>query len=250
VRNQLTGKTALVTGGSRGIGAGIVRRLALEGAQVAFTYVKAEDKAEEMVKEVAGAGGHAVAIRADSADPTAVRAAIADTVRTLGGLNILVNNSAFDGSGSIETSSLDDFDNTVAVNLRGAYVAIQGALQYMGTGDRIINIGSIFADRTPAEGNGDSAVYQMTKAGIAGLTRGLARELGPRGITANTVQPGIISTSPSPQAVEYTKIMVAQTPVGRAGLPSEIAAAVAYLASPEASFVNGATWNVDGGFAV
>ena len=246
---QLAGRTALVTGGSRGIGAGIVRKLAQEGANVAFTYVKAKDKAGEVAKEVADAGGAALAVQADSGDPEAVRRAVAETVAAFGGLDILVNNAFFDGYGPIETYSVEDFDRMTGVNLRGAYVAIQESVRHMKTDGRVINIGSIFADSTPAE-IGGAAVYQMTKAGIAGLTRGLARELGPRGITVNNIQPGIIHTSDYPRVEEYRAIMVAQTAVGRIGQPQDVAAAVAFLAGPGASFVNGATMNVDGGFDV
>jgi 3-oxoacyl-[acyl-carrier protein] reductase len=240
---ELKGRTALVTGGSRGIGAGIVRRFTGEGAHVAFTYLHAAKEAEEVVHETG-----ALAIQADSGDPDSVRTAVAQTVSAFGGLDILVNNSYYASMVPVGEHLIEDFDRAVAVNLRGAWVAIQAALSHMGTGGRIINIGSIFADRLPVGELGQvQAVYSMTKAGIAGLTRGLARDLGPRGITVNNIQPGVIKTgSLYPEIIDF---MVSQTPVGSHGEPADIASVVAYLAGPESWFVNGATWNVDGGFA-
>ncbi|WP_333776207.1 3-oxoacyl-ACP reductase family protein [Streptomyces sp. IBSBF 3136] len=245
---RLTGKSALVTGGSRGIGAGIVRRLAEEGAYVVFTYVRGEAAAQALTREVSAAGGRAVAVQADSGDPEAIRTAVADTVRMSGRVDILVNNASYTGSAPIASFSVEEFDRMMAVNLRGAFVAVQEAVRHMGDGGRIINTGSIFADRTPSVADAGTFVYQMAKAGIAGFTRGIARELGPRGITANTIQPGVIKTDALGE--ESEKLMLSLTPVGRVGSPADIAGAVAYLASAESGFVNGVTFNIDGGFAV
>jgi 3-oxoacyl-[acyl-carrier protein] reductase len=242
----LIGKVALVTGGSRGIGAAIAARLARDGAAVAITYANARQKAAEVVAAIEAAGGQALAIRADSADVAAVKRAVAETVRTLGHLDILVNNAGIIIVAPLDAFSLDDFDRMVAVNVRGVFVAIQEASRHMGAGGRIITIGSVNADRVPFQGGG---VYAMTKAAVAGLTRGLARDLGPRGITVNNVQPGPVDTDMNPAngpSAESNKGMIA---LGRYSQGDEIAAMVAYLASPEAGFVTGASLTIDGGYA-
>jgi 3-oxoacyl-[acyl-carrier protein] reductase len=243
----LTGKTALVIGGSRGIGAAVVRRLAQEGATVAFTYHTGAKPAGELVDEITAGGGHAVAIQADSADPDAVRHAVETTVTELGGLDILVNNAGVAHAAPLEEFPRTEFDRMVAVNISGVFTAIQSAAAHLGHGGRVITIGSINADRVPVPGLG---VYAMTKAAVAGLTRGLARELGPRGITVNTVQPGPTDTDMNPDAGEFAETMKAMMPVGHYAHPEDIASAVAYLARPEARFVTGTTWDVDGGYAV
>jgi 3-oxoacyl-[acyl-carrier protein] reductase len=242
----LTGKVSLVTGGSRGIGAAIAARLAGDGAAVAITYANARQKAAEVVAAIEAAGGQALAVRADSADVAAVKRAVAETVRTLGHLDILVNNAGIIIVAPLDAFSLDDFDRMVAVNVRGVFVAIQEASRHMGAGGRIITIGSVNADRVPFQGGG---VYAMTKAAVAGLTRGLARDLGPRGITVNNVQPGPVDTDMNPAngpSAESNKGMIA---LGRYSQGDEIAAMVAYLASPEAGFVTGASLTIDGGYA-
>jgi 3-oxoacyl-[acyl-carrier protein] reductase len=195
---KLTAKVALVTGGSRGIGAAIAMRLAQDGAAVAITYASAQQKADEVVRAIEAAGGRALAIRADSAAVAAVKSAVVETVRTLGRLDVLVNNAGIAVVAPLEAFSLDDFDRMVAVNMRGVFVAIQEVSRHMGEGGRIITIGSVNADRMPFPGGG---VYAMTKAAVAGLTRGLARDLGPRGITVNNVQPGPVDTVSSSLAV-------------------------------------------------
>jgi 3-oxoacyl-[acyl-carrier protein] reductase len=242
--SSLAGKTALVTGGSRGIGAAIVRRLASEGVAVAFTYAASSAAANELVADIAANGGTAVAIRADSAEPAEVQAAVAQTVQRFGRLDILANNAGIIGSGTVDTFPLADFDRILAVNVRAVFVAVQAALPHMGEGGRIVITGSVVADRTGVAG---AAAYSMSKAAVAGLTRGMARDLGPRGITVNVVQPGPTETDiVSDESVrEWLRPMMA---LGRMGSSDEVASLVAYLARPEASFITGAALTVDGGY--
>jgi 3-oxoacyl-[acyl-carrier protein] reductase len=242
VTKKLASKVALITGGSRGIGAAIARRLAHDGATVAITYASAEQKADEVARAIESAGGRAVAIRADSGDPRAVKNAVAETVRTLGRLDVLVNNAGIAVVAPLDQFSLDDFDRMVAVNVRAVFVAVQEASRHMSEGGRIITIGSVNADRIPFPGGG---VYAMTKAAVAGLTRGLARDLGPRGITVNNVQPGPIDTDMNPADGPLAEAMKGWTALGRYGRGEEIAAMVAYLAGPEAGFVTGASLTID-----
>jgi 3-oxoacyl-[acyl-carrier protein] reductase len=223
-----------------------VRRLADDGAQVAFTYAASAAPAEKLRSEISAQNGIAVPIHADSADPQQVIAAVDDAVSQLGGLDILVNNAGLTWSGNVESFPLEQFDRMLAVNVRGVFIAIQRAIPHLGTNGRIITTGSIFADHVPRPG---SAVYAMTKAAVAGLTRGLARELGPRGITVNVIQPGPTATDTNPDSGEFADTMRGLTAVGHYGRPEDIASAVAYLASAEAAFITGISWNVDGGFA-
>lgn len=182
--NTLTGKVALVTGGSRGLGAVIAKRLARDGAAVALTYASSPQKAHEVVRAIESAGGRALAVRADSADVEAVKNAVAETVKAFGRLDILVNNAGVASIAPIEEFKMEDFDRLIAVNVKGIFVAIQEALRHMGEGGRIINIGSINSDLVPFTGG---SVYALTKGAVAGFTRGLARDLGPGGITVNNV---------------------------------------------------------------
>jgi len=241
----LRGKRALVTGGGRGIGAAVVKRLAREGADVAFTYVS---RPQEAIRVAAGAtqsGVHAVAFQADSADPAAVIGAIEQTVRELGGIDVLVNNAGIAPMAPVDRFSLADFDRALAINVRAVFVAIQAAVKHMETGGRIINIGSCNAERMPFPGG---AVYAMTKSALQGLVKGLARDLGPRGITINNVQPGPVDTDMNPATGEFAEMLKKVMALPRYGSPDEIAGMVAYLASPEAGFVTGASLTIDGGF--
>jgi 3-oxoacyl-[acyl-carrier protein] reductase len=246
MNHQLENKRALVTGGSRGIGAAIVRRLAGEGANVAFTYVSRPDQAEETVRAAQALGVKALAIKADSSDPEAVVAAVERTVQELGGIDILVNSAGIAVLALIDDYSLEDFDRTLAVNVRAVFVAIQAALKHMKEGGRIITIGSCNAERVPFEGGG---VYAMSKAALVGLVKGLARDLGPRGITINNVQPGPVDTDLNPATSDFAKMLINQVvAVPRYATGDEVASMVAYLAGPEAGYVTGASLTIDGGF--
>ena len=244
---NLQGRRALVTGASRGIGAEIVRRLAADGAAVAFTYGRSVQEAEKLVADVKGDGGTAIAIQADSADAAQVAQSVDDAVAALGGLDVLVNNAGVASFGDIETFALAEFDRLVAVNVRAVFTAIQRAVPHLGTDGRIINIGSINAERVPVPG---LTVYAMTKGAVASLTRGLARELGPRGITVNNVQPGPIATDMNPDSGEFAEDAKKLMAIGRYGHPSDIAGVVSYLAGRDTGYITGANWNVDGGFTV
>lgn len=242
----LEGKTALVTGGSRGVGAGIVARLAADGARVAFTYANAKERAEAVADAVTEVGGTAFAIRADSRYEQDVESAVAQTVERFGGLDILVNNAAVGSFGPITELSMADIDAMLTINVRSAVVAIRESLAHMGEGGRIVNIGSINADRTPFPGQ---SVYALTKGALASLTRGLARELAPRGITINNLQPGPIDTDANPADGPLAGNMLEVMASDRFGTAAEIGALVSYLAGPEAAFINGASLDIDGGFA-
>ncbi|OUM04433.1 SDR family oxidoreductase [Variovorax sp. JS1663] len=242
----LGGKAAFVTGGSRGIGAAIVRRLAKDGAAVAFSYASNDAAAKELAAAVEAAGGRALALRVDSADAAALRTAIDQAAQAFGRLDILVNNAGVLKLGAVDEISLEDFDLTLNVNVRAVFVAIQAALRHMGDGGRIINIGSTNAERMPFPGGG---VYAMSKSALTGLVQGFARDLGPRGITINNVQPGPVDTDMNPASGPMASTMHGFMALPRHGRGEEIAGMVAYLASPEAAFVTGAGLNIDGGFA-
>lgn len=241
----LSGKVALVQGGSRGIGAAIVQRLAAEGAAVAFTYVSSDAKAQELQGGIVSNGGKALAIKADSADAEAIQQAVARTVEQFGGLDILVNNAGVLAVGPLEEFSLEDFDRTLNINVRSVFIASQAAARHMGDGGRIINIGSTNADRMPFAGGG---VYAMSKSALVGLTKGLARDLGPRGITINNVQPGPVDTDMNPATGDFAESLIPLMAIGRYGHAEEIASFVAYLAGPEAGYITGASLTIDGGF--
>jgi 3-oxoacyl-[acyl-carrier protein] reductase len=243
---HLSGQVALVTGGSRGIGAAIAKRLAKDGASVALTYANSESAAREVVRAIEAEGGRALATHADSADAEAVIRSVRETVRALGRLDVLVNNAGIGVAGPLEEIPLDGFDRMVAVNIRAVFVASQEAARHMVKGGRIITIGSCSADRVPFPG---LSAYAMTKAAVAGLTRGLARDLGPRGITVNNVQPGPIDTDMNPADGPLSEMMKAPLALVRYAEAKEVAAMVSYLAGPEAGFITGASLNIDGGFA-
>jgi 3-oxoacyl-[acyl-carrier protein] reductase len=239
---SFTGKVALVTGASRGIGAGIVRRLASDGASVAFTFSSSEEKAYQLVHEIESAGGKALALKADSASADELRTAVGRTTEALGPLDIFVSNAGILTRGTIDTFSLEDFDRMVAINIRAAFVGIQTASQAMNDGGRIILIGSNTAIRTAFPGG---SIYSMTKAALTGLVRGTAIDLAPRAITVNNVQPGPTSTEMSAPHADAVKALI---PLGRMGDTSEVAGFVAYLASGEAGFITGASLTIDGGY--
>jgi 3-oxoacyl-[acyl-carrier protein] reductase len=221
--NALSNKVALITGGSRGIGAAIVRRLAHDGPSVAFTYSASEDKANALAAEIKAAGGKALPIKADSADTEAVKQAVAATVKSYGGIDILVNNAGIIKYGTVDEFSLSDFDQLVAVNVRAVFVAIQAALAHMQEGGCIITFGSVTGDRIGFPG---ASVYGMTRAAVASLTRGLARDLGPRGITVNTIEPGPTETDMNPD--ENIRAMLRPLmALGRMGKDTEIASLAA-----------------------
>jgi 3-oxoacyl-[acyl-carrier protein] reductase len=242
--DDLVGKVALVTGGSRGIGAAIAARLADEGADVAITYASAADRAAKTVTEVEWRGRRGVAIAADSADPAAVRAAVDRTVAEFGRLDILVNNAGVFLSGPIEDVTQEQYDRTFDIHVRAPFVAAQHALRHLPDGGRIVTIGTNFADHVPWPG---LTLYTASKAALAGFTRALAREVGPRGITVNLVQPGSTDTDMNPADNPHAAQQIALSPLGHFGAADDVAAAVAYLAGTGGRHVTGTTLTVDGG---
>ena len=241
---DLDGKVALVTGGSRGIGAAIADRLAADGADVALTYVRGADAAARVAERIRERGRRALAIAADGADAEAVTAAVERTAEELGRLDVLVANAGVYPYGPVEDVTLEELDHTLALHVRGVFVAAQAAARRMEDGGRVIAIGSCFADRVPIAG---IALYAMSKAALGGLARGLARDLGPRGITANVVHPGPTDTDMNPADGEDAAPQIASTALGRFGAAPEIAATVAHLAGPGGRWVTGAEIAVDGG---
>lgn len=242
--SRFTGKKVLVTGGSRGIGAAIALRLAREGADVAITYEHSADKAGEVVRAIEALGHKGFAIAADSADPVAVKGAVDKAVASLGGLDILVNNAGIWRGGAVAEWTLADIDATLAVNVRAVVLASQAAAAHLGAGGRIISTGSCLADRVVEEG---ATLYAMSKAALIGFTKGLARDLGPRGITVNIVHPGSTDTDMNPAIGPQADEQRARMAIPRYGKPEDIAGLVAYLASEEARFVTGAGFAIDGG---
>ena len=243
--DTLEGRTALVTGASRGIGAAIAVALARAGANIALTYASAAAPAADVVSRVESLGRRAIAIRADSADPAALAEAVETAAKTFGGLDILVNNAGVVPLGPLEKMTLTQIDHTFAVNVRAAILAAQAAVPHMGEGGRIITIGSNVADRIPGPGG---SLYAASKSALTGLNRGLAHEFGPRGITAVVVQPGPTDTDANPAHGAHAEQAIARTPLGHYGHVDDIAQMVTYLAGPGGRHVTGTTITVDGGY--
>jgi 3-oxoacyl-[acyl-carrier protein] reductase len=242
--NKLEGKIALITGGSRGIGAAIAKRLAADGANVAITYTKGADAAASIVKEIERAGRKAIAIQADAADAEAVKAAVEKTVATFGRLDVLVNNAGTAIPKTFEETTLEEMDRVIDINIRGTFVATQAALKHMKNGGRIIMIGSSVGERMMTPG---LVPYSATKGAVKMFAQGLSREVGNRGITVNNIQPGPIDTDLNPAAGDWAAPQKAATALNRYGSVDDVAALVAFVVGPEASYITGANLTVDGG---
>jgi 3-oxoacyl-[acyl-carrier protein] reductase len=241
---RLEGKVALVTGGSRGIGAAIAKKLAEDGADVALTYARSAEPARAVVASIEAKGRRAIAILANNTDPDAVESAVKETIAAFGRLDILVNNAGIFRTARLEALTLADFDEMIAVNLRAVFVASKAAAEHMGEGGRIISIGSNLADRVPEPG---VSLYALTKAALVGLTKGIARDLGPRGITVNVVHPGSTDTDMNPASGPDADVERSRMAVPRYGEPHDVAGLVAWLASAEGRFVTGTALTIDGG---
>lgn len=241
---ELTGKRALVTGASRGIGAAIALALAEKGADVAITFERSAERAADVVRRIEAKGRRAVAIQADSADAAAVKRSVDEAAERLGGLDILVNNAGIARGGPMVEMSLADIDAILDVNVRAVVLASQAAIPHLGESGRIISIGSCLGERVPF---GGVTVYSMSKSALLSFTRGLARELGPQGITVNLVQPGSTDTDMNPADGPQADMQRAGTALGHYGKPEDVAAAVAFLASPAARQITGTAITVDGG---
>lgn len=242
--SKLANKVALVTGGSRGIGAAIAKRLAADGAKVAITFTKGADAATSVVKAIEKAGGKALAIQADGTDAAAVKNAVEKTVSAFGSIDILVNNAGTAIPKTFEETTLADIDQMFNLNVRGVLVATKAALQHMKTGGRIITIGSCVGERMMTPG---LVAYSATKGAVKMFTQGLSREVGKRGITVNNVQPGPIDTDLNPASGDWATPQVAMTGLGRYGKADEVASLVSFVASPEAAYITGANLTIDGG---
>jgi 3-oxoacyl-[acyl-carrier protein] reductase len=242
--SKLEKKVALVTGGSRGIGAAIAKRLAADGADVAITYTKGADAAASVVKDIEKTGRKAVAIQADAADANAVKAAVDKTVKTLGRLDILVNNAGVAVPKTFEETSLDELNHLIDINVRGTFVATQEALKHMKNGGRIVMIGSCVGERVLTPG---LVPYSATKGAVKMFTQGLSREVGARGITVNNIQPGPIDTDLNPASGDWATPQKANTALNRYGTVDEVASLVAFVAGPDGSYITGANLTVDGG---
>ena len=243
--NKLANKIALVTGGSRGIGAAIVKRLAAEGATVAFTYNSSPEKAESLAQEIKANGGKAQAIAANSADAIEVTQAVEQTVAQFGALDILVNNAGIYIGKAFEEHSLQDYEDIMAVNVRAVYAAALAAVKHLLAGGRIITIGSNMAENAVGPAG---TLYVTSKAAVHGLTRGLARDLGSKGITVNTVQPGPIDTDMNPANSELADYLRTRMALPEYGTGADVAGLVAFLASDEGKYITGAALTIDGGF--
>lgn len=237
-------RTALVFGGSRGIGAAAASRLAADGFAVALTYVSRPDKASEVVSSIEATGGTAVSIEADSADPAAIRAAASRAEELFGSIDVVVVNAGIIRIAPVDAFTLEDLDLMLAVNIRGVFLAIQAAASHMRDGGRVITIGSNTAIRTGMPG---ASVYAMTKAAVASMVKGIALDLAPRGITVNNIQPGPTETDMTAGMIPQLREMI---PLRRVGQPSEIAGLISYLAGDQAGYMTGASLTIDGGFVL
>ncbi len=242
--SKLKDKVALVTGASRGIGAAIAKRLAAEGANVAFTYAKDTKAADAVAKAIEGSGRKALAIRADAADADAMQSAVEQAVKVFGHIDVLVNNAGTAIPNPFETATLEEINRMIDINVRGVLVATQAALKHMPDGGRIISIGSCVGERNMTPG---LTAYSATKGAVKMFTQGLSREVGHRGITVNNVQPGPIDTDLNPASGEWAAPQLANTALKRYGKVDEVAALVAFVASPEAAYITGTNLTVDGG---
>lgn len=242
--SKLSRGTALVFGGARGIGAGAVRRLASDGYAVAFTFVSRPDKAQELVEEITAAGGSAQAIQADSANAHAIEDAVRQAVERFGEIRVVVVNAGIYKGGTIDAVSLTDLDEMLSINVRAVFLSIQAAVPHLVDGGRVITIGSNVAVRTGMSG---ASVYQLTKTAVAGLVKGVALDLAPRGITVNNIQPGPIETDLTASMIEALTV---RSPLKRVGKPNEIGALISYLASDEAGYMTGASLTIDGGLSL
>ena len=244
---RLTNKVVFITGGSRGIGAGIAKRMASEGADVVFTYVNAAGKAQQVTEEIKKAGQQALAIQVDNASPDAITNAIEKAVAQFGRIDILVNNAGVYTAKPLADYTLEDFDSNMAVNVRAVFLASQKAAANMPNGGRIITIGSNMAERVAFP---TGTLYSMTKTALIGLTKGLARDLGPKGITVNLVQPGPIDTDMNPANAPHADMLRNAMAIQHYGTPEDIAELVVYLAANESRFMTGASLTIDGGYSI
>ncbi len=242
--SKLVKKVALVTGGSRGIGAAIAKRLAADGASVAITYAKDSGAALAVVRAIEQGGGKAIAIQADAADAEAVKNAVEKSVAAFGRLDVLVNNAGTAIPKPFEETTLEEMDRVININIRGIFATTQAALKHMKDGGRIIMIGSAVGERAVAPG---LVPYAATKGAVKMFTQALSREVASRGITVNNVQPGPIDTDLNPASGDWAVPQKAATALNRYGKVEEIAAMVAFIAAPESSYITGANLTVDGG---